>query len=205
MSDPLPDFFDDLNRSLERVWALIAESAGDRDSECRTPVVATTDADGAPSQRVMVLRDCDRAAHRLRFHTDSRADKVAEIGSGAPCSVLLYNSAAKIQLRLSGCARIEQVGDRADAAWDAADNFARRCYLAKPAPGTPVAGPTSGLPAELEGVKPDDDQLAPARANFAILIVEIEAIDFLYLAHQGHRRARFVFEDERWHGQWLVP
>lgn len=205
MSEPPPAFYNDLNRSLERGWDLIAEGVTNRDSQCHTPVVATVGADGRPAQRVLVLREYDRENHILRFHTDARSDKISEIAEQPRCSVLLYDTAAKIQLRLGGMVRIETKGALSEQAWLDADNYARRCYLAMPGPGTPAEAPTSGLPAQLEGAKPSDAQLEPARSNFAILMVRVEIVDFLYLAHQGHRRARFERTADRWTGQWLVP
>lgn len=172
-----------------------------------TPVVASLGPDGAPSQRVMVLRAFDRASATLRFHTDARAAKVGQIGDGGPVSILAYDAHAKRQFRLTGVARIETDTPAADKAWAEATLFARRCYLADPAPGTVSDVPVSGLPPEIEGRKPDDDhEVAAGRAHFALLMVQIHTIEFLYLAHTGHRRAIFTLgDDETWHGQWLVP
>lgn len=205
MSDTLPDFYDDLDASFDHGWSLIERGAIDRDSAAHTPAVATIDADGAPANRIMVLRAVSRDARSLRFHTDARADKVAGVEIDDHTSVLIYDADAKIQMRLGGTARIEVDGPVADRAWAAADNYARRCYLAEPGPGTPMAAPTSGLAKAFEGEKPGDDALVSARPHFAVMLVEIETIDFLYLAHQGHRRARFAWQSERWAGQWLVP
>ena len=61
--------------------------------------------------------------------------------------------------------------------------------------------PTSGLPPEFEGVEPDEDQLRPARANFALLLVTVESFDWFHLAHTGHRRV--ILDGEG--GRWIVP
>ena len=76
-----------------------------------------------------------------------------------------------------------------------------------PAPGQAVDAPTSGLEPALEGVKPTPEQVAPARAHFAVLLVEVQTIEWLYLAHDGHRRAIFDWDPDRnrWDGRWLVP
>ena len=99
---------------------------------------------------------------------------------------------------------IANLGPIADAAWAASANFARRCYLGD-GPGTASDGPTSGLPPEFEGVEPDDTQIIPARANFAVLLIEIAEIDWLYLAHTGHQRAQFSRVGEEWTGRWVAP
>ena len=205
MSDALPDFYNDLDASLDRAWALLLEGARNRSGGAHTPSLATVDGDGRPRQRIMVLRAADLDRRHLRFHTDARSDKIVEIGAAAPVSVLIYDADAKLQLRLSGTASVQTHSASADEAWSEADNYARRCYLADPGPGTPVQKPTSGLPASVQGEKPSDEQLKPARSNFAIVQAEIDQIDFYYLAHQGHRRARFAWNGERWDGTWLVP
>ncbi|PXW75258.1 hypothetical protein C7451_107229 [Blastomonas natatoria] len=205
--NPLDEVIDDLDEMRADIFRRLGRAAKDRRSAMHTPVIGTVKADGRPSQRVMVLRAFDPATATLRFHTDSRAAKVDEIGEGAPISVLAYDPGAKRQFRLSGTGRIEADGATADKAWNDATLFARRCYLADPAPGTLSDMPISGLPADIEGRKPEDDaEVAPGRANFAVLLAQIDTIEFLHLAHTGHRRAIFRLQpDGSWHGQWLVP
>ena len=92
-------------------------------------------------------------------------------------------------------------GEVVDAAWDAATNFARRCYLGA-APGTGSDRPSSGLPEWAAGHQPTDEELRPARDNFAILHVAIEEADWFYLSNDGHRRA-LIRPDGT--GQWITP
>jgi len=121
--------------------------------------------------------------------------------------VLGYHPQAKVQLRLSGIGSVQTTGPEADAAWQQASLYGQRCYLADPAPGSPVDAPTSGLDPGIEGQKPTPEQVAPARAHFAILLVEVQKIEWLYLAHGGHRRAIFDWNraTSHWDGRWLVP
>ena len=200
-------FLNDLELSLQKAWELLSEGATDRHSPLHTPAVATITAAGTPSQRIMVLRESFPASRRLRFNTDSRASKVADIGLGGAVSVLGYHPDAKVQLRLAGTAVVQSAGSEADAAWAQASLYGQRCYLVEPAPGQAVDAPTSGLEPALEGVKPTPEQVAPARAHFAVLLVEVQTIEWLYLAHDGHRRATFRWNPDtnRWDGRWLVP
>jgi 3-hydroxyisobutyrate dehydrogenase len=99
---------------------------------------------------------------------------------------------------------VETSGPIADAAWAAGTNFARRCYLGE-GPGSVSEVPTSGLPPEFEGAEPDDEQLTPARANFAVLLIDVAEVDWLYLAHTGHVRAQFTRVGEGWEGRWVTP
>jgi pyridoxamine 5'-phosphate oxidase len=201
------DLPDDLDAVLADVWQRLGRAAKDRRAAMHTPVVATVTKAGIPSQRVMVLRAFDRATATLRFHTDARAAKAEQVGSGSPVSILGYDAGAKRQFRLSGTARIETDTPAANRAWAEATLFARRCYLADPAPGTVSDLPVSGLAADIEGRKPEDEaEVAPGRANFALLMADIDTVEFLHLAHTGHRRAVFVRSGEGlWQGQWLVP
>jgi pyridoxamine 5'-phosphate oxidase len=196
MSESLPDILAD-------AWRLLVRGGADRRSPLHTPVVASVDAAGLPQARVMVLRKADPADATLRFHTDARSPKVVQL-DGKPVSVLAYHAAEQVQLRISGTARTGRSVAEVDAIWDQSTPFARRCYLAEQPPGTPLPGPASGLPAWIEGQQPTPDQLLPARPNFAVLWVEVTAIDWLHLANSGHRRAVFR-ADEGWTGEWLAP
>lgn len=192
-----------LAEALDSAWRLLVRGAADRRSPVHTPVVASVTAAGAPDARVMVLRAANRATASLRFHTDARSPKCAAL-DGRPVSVLGYHPGEAVQLRLSGVAEVIGEGAEVDAIWAASTPFARRCYLVEQAPGTAIEMPASGLPAWVEGRKPEPDDLLPARPNFAVVSVAVTAIDFLHLAQSGHRRALFL-ADDGWTGCWAVP
>lgn len=196
MPDTLPD-------ALDIAWRLLTRGAADRRSPVHTPVVASVGADGAPDARVMVLRAADRAAAKLRFHTDARSPKCAAM-NGRAVAVLAYHPGEAVQLRISGTAQIVTHGPEIDHIWATSTPFARRCYLVEDAPGTPLAVPASGLPGWVEGRKPEVTELVPARANFALVMIDVTQINWLHLAQTGHRRAVFHAADD-WAGAWQVP
>lgn len=200
-------FLNDLNLSLGEAWELLALGKKDRNSPLHTLVVGTNDGQAMPTQRVMVLRSVDTEKRVIRFNSDRRAAKVSQIEAGSYVSVLGYHPEAKVQLRMFGVGKIHTEGPQFDSAWDRASPYGKRCYLANPGPGQIVAEPSSGLAPELEGIKPTEQQLEPAKQNFAVLQVEINQLEWLYLAHTGHRRAIFSWceEKERWDGKWLIP
>ncbi|WP_108791531.1 pyridoxamine 5'-phosphate oxidase family protein [Erythrobacter sp. Alg231-14] len=195
MIETLDDVRRDLADRLER-------AANDRNSAMHVPTIVTSDVDA----RVMVLRDFDTDAWTLRFHTDTRAPKVSVIEHDPRIAVLFYDKSAKTQIRARGTGRIVRNDPIAQRAWENSDNFARRCYLGE-GPGTISEGPTSGLPAEFEGIEPTDAQLVPARANFSVLLIELEQLDWFYLAHTGHMRAQFerAGPGSDWSGRWVSP
>ncbi|MEO9469169.1 flavin-binding protein [Parasphingorhabdus sp.] len=207
MNQPTKEaFLDDLILSLGKGWSLLAEGALNRKSPFHSLSVATISGK-LPSQRIMILREVNPDKRILRFNTDMRTSKVSDISLSQPISVLAYHPEMKIQMRLSGLARIETTSEAADTAWDQASLYGKRCYLAQPAPGSPVSRPTSGLDPLMEGRKPEAEEVLPARKNFGILIAEINQIDWLYLAHTGHRRAEFRWNSQSrdWDSGWLVP
>ncbi|MEL6707483.1 MAG: pyridoxamine 5'-phosphate oxidase family protein [Pseudomonadota bacterium] len=193
--------FEDLDEVRTDLTNRLIRAAKDRKVPMHTPAVITSDIDA----RTMVLREFDSQAWTLRFHTDTRAPKVAPIEVDPRVAVLFYDKGAKIQIRVRGTAEILRDAPVTDAAWDNGSNFARRCYMGD-GPGAGSDAPTSGLPAELEGVEPTDEQLISARDNFAVLRITLHELDWLYLAHTGHVRAQFVRgEDDGWHGRWVAP
>lgn len=192
---------DDLTAIAADLWARLQAATRGRHPGWHTPVVGTADGD----LRVMVLRGADAEAGALRFHTDARSPKAALIGDGAPVSLLFYDAAAKLQLRCAGTGRIGTRDPVTDAAWAGSSASSRRCYLAETAPSSRAVAPTSGLPAAVEGRVPTLDETEAGRANFATLIVTLLRIDWLYLAHEGHRRALFERNGSRWDAGWLVP
>ncbi len=192
--------FETLDDVRREVAGRLARAAKDRKSPMHVPTVVTSDIDA----RVMVLREFNQQAWTLRFHTDTRAPKVAPIEADPRMAVLFYDKSAKVQIRVKGKGRLLRDAEVTDTAWANSDNFARRCYLGE-GPGALSDEPTSGLPSEFEGREPSVEQLVPARPNFAVLLVELLEFDWLYLAHTGHMRAQFTLSDGDWQGRWVSP
>lgn len=193
MFDTLDAVRDDFIRRLER-------AATDRHLPMHLATLATSDADA----RVLVLRAFDAEDWNLRFHTDNRSPKCDVIRADPRVGVLFYDRSAKVQIRIKGVARIETEGPIADAAWEAGTNFARRCYLGE-GPGTRSTQMTSGLPPQFEGIEPTEEELVPARPNFAVIIADMQEVDWFFLSHAGHRRAQFTLADGAWQGRWVAP
>ena len=193
MNAPWPD---DLDGVLDRALDLVVAGARERRSGFHTCQLGTIGLDGAPMVRTVVLRDFEPATWRARVHTDRRSPKVAELARDPRMTLHLYDPALAVQLRLSGIARVETDGPEADAAWAATRAFSRVCYRLDPSPGDPVAAPEMGFPRR-DATDPED-----GRAAFAILRVEATTIDWLWLNHAGHRRARFARDGA---AGWLVP
>jgi pyridoxine/pyridoxamine 5'-phosphate oxidase len=193
-SAPIPPWYDDLDGSLAEGWGLLVRGAVDRRSPMHTVAVATVDAEGLPSVRTVVLRAADPSRWRIRFHTDARSRKVAELARRPTVAVLAYHPAAKIQLRLTGRVRV-LAGRDAAPIWAQVTPHGRQCYRVAKAPGEPIASPAEGALLDADG-----------QDRFRAVEVDVSMIEWLYLAAAGHRRARFRRDpDGRIAGEWLVP
>lgn len=195
----LPPYYNDLKATLAEAWRLLKRGVADRRSGFHTPALATLRSDGAPSVRSVVLRAADPAARLLRFHTDVRSAKFAEIETDPRVALHFYDAGKKVQLRVDGRASLHQDDPVASQAWDATRPFSRLCYQAEMAPGEIVDRP------QVVQTEPNTGTGARARENFAAVCVAIREIEWLYLAAQGHRRARFAWQNDRLQAVWLAP
>jgi general stress protein 26 len=193
---------DTLEGVWDDVWSQLEAAVQRRTHPWRSFVVASAGDDGVDA-RTVVLRGADRAAGTLRFHTDRRSAKLAQLQHDRRVALVFYGHG--VQVRVRGLATVLVDGEPADAAWDATSTMSRRCYLGATAPGTPSAVPTTGLPEALVALRPPLEQTLHGREAFAVVVVRAQAIDWLHLAAHGQRRAGFGREAEGWMSTWLVP
>ena len=196
---------DDLDTILTDIWTRWGRGSADRRSAFHTPVVASISVSGTTQQRIMVLRHVDRSGSTLRFHTDIRSGKAAQIAEHGTVSVLGYDASAQVQIRASGTAQIITTGTIPDTAWAATSPSGRRSYLTTLAPGTISDQATSGLPKAYETTVPTLPESEAGRANFAIIVITLDRFEWLHLASTGHRRAAFTRSGDTWAGKWLIP
>jgi pyridoxamine 5'-phosphate oxidase len=172
-----------LDDAIERLKTAVH----DRKQPFRTPVLVTADGDA----RVVVLREAEPT--HLAFHTDARSGKVEPLRERPEATFVFYDASLKLQLRVATQASVHVDDKLADDHWAAAQEMAKRCYYARPAPDTPIAGPDEHDQAGAEG-----------RENFAVVRCELVTLDWLFLRAEGHRRLRVRFGTEP-NFQWLAP
>lgn len=192
-------FYDDLDGSLAEAWRLLEEGVTDRHSPCHTPSLGTLDAEGLPTVRTVVLRAVEQEARLLRFHTDLRSHKVAEIAVQPTVALHAYHAGRKIQLRLIGQARAHHDDEVARDAWQASQSFSRLCYGVEPGPGAAIEAPWDWRQGEDGSVEAESFQ------NFGAVLVKVESLEWLYLAARGHRRALYDWRGGALRKSWLVP
>lgn len=143
----------------------------------------------------MVLRSFDACARRLSVHTDVRSAKLASMARQSQVAMHCYDSHLAVQLRLSATAQVHIDDAVAQAAWTNSRANSRTCYAMVHPPGHAVAAPPA-MPRDSEAGRP----------NFAVLGLTFHSLEWLWLSHVGHRRARFAWGvDGCCLATWLVP
>ncbi len=195
-----------LEQVLRDLWSELSRGAVDRHHGFHVASLATRGVDDAPRVRSVVLRRVTPEACEVCCHTDRRSGKLAEIARDARVSWLFYAPELKLQVRIAAQAAFVGDGAVADAAWANTGLSSRRAYLAPRAPGSACDGPSPNLPPNILDRRPTEDETIPARANFGVVVTHATEIDWLYLASEGHQRARFTRgAGGAWSGQWIEP
>lgn len=169
-------------------WDHLEAGAARADAPARALVLATEAAAGGAAARLVILRESDRAAGALRFHTDSASQKIAEISAEPRVTLLAWIAPARLQIRLTGRAAMRA---GLDAEWAQVPDRARLAYGGTPPPGHPI--PSS----QAHDSRPD-------RSRFAVVTVRVDSADILRLDPAGHRRACFDLADG-FTGAWVAP
>ncbi len=174
----------------ERVWAELERAVHDRHHEWRTPVLATVGKGGSPNARTVVLRHADAKLQSLHFYTDRRSPKIAELLHQPAALLVFWSKRLNWQLRVQAEMAVQTSGPQVDSVWErVSQSAASGDYLSVDAPG-------DALQAE-QAVRSD----ATGMHHLAILVAQVQEIDWLELRRAGHRRA--VFSANTW--EWRVP
>ncbi len=175
-------------------WAQhFAQGAADPGSPWRNLALGSIGLDGAPQIRTIVLRRF--SGMMLDVHTDTRSAKFAELRANPAATLHGWDAASAIQLRASGPARLH-VGDAvAEEAWAGLREQTRATYRVRPGPGTRMAEPDNRSPNATD---------TDAERVFCVISVEIRSVDWLHLAKEGNRRARFSWRDGVILAEWVV-
>lgn len=197
---------DTLDAIEAQAWAMLVAGTRSHRAPFHSGMVATTGADG-PALRTVILRGADAEAHRLRFHTDTRSPKFAELTADPRLAWAFYDEPSRLQLRLRGQAVVHHDDAVADAQWQATPLNSRRIYHAVVAPGSVSEAATSGLPPALDDGRWTLEYSERARPNFAVVETFVTHLEALFLHHAGHRRAafRYAADGRREDARWLVP
>jgi len=155
--------------------------------------------------RIVVLRGIDKKEKKIWFHADIRSNKIKILKSSPEAVLLFYDKNEKIQLRISGNAKINYQNHITRMSWEKTAHMSRQCYLGDEAPGSNVSVPTSGLSNEIDNLKYSKEESEIGYKNFCVIETYIKSIEWLYLAAKGHRRAYFSLKNNSLEKKWLIP
>ncbi len=185
----------DLDAIRQDAFRLISRGVADRRSPYRTPALGTVGADGRPQLRTVVLRAFDPAARVLTVHSDVRAAKIVALAGNPAVALLFWDAGAQVQVRVDGVAAVLTGDDMARAEWARLHAGARASYRVLGEPGRAVPDPAL--------VVSGDE--AAAFGHFAVVRIAMAGLEWLHLAREGHRRARFAWTGADAVQEWLVP
>ncbi len=200
-----PTSLDDIH---DQIWRMLDEAAATRHHGFHLPTLATVSKNGEPAARIVVLRGADRAGRYITCHTDARAPKVVQIDGQSLSAWVFYDAEARVQVRALGRVAVldPAVDPFAREAWQGTNLSSRRCYMAPSAPSSKCDAPSPNLPENVRDRLPTEAEAQAGMVNFRVLKATIENLDYLHLAHDGHIRARFVYDGN---GEavstWLEP
>lgn len=195
----------ELTRLFDRLWRDL--TAATREAAEAHPwrrmSLSTVDAQGAPQARFLILREADPARFLLRFHTDIRSAKWAEIEAEPATAVLGYDPEAREQLRLTGRAARFGPGTREQAAaWRGLSPWARTTYCGGP-PGHAIAA-SNGL--DWGENPPEPSRTAGGESRFGVLEIAVRTLEWYQHPRGAIRRAVFrTGQGELQAADWLEP
>lgn len=198
------DNFSDHLGIEKNCWDLLIKGAHKSKEPFHFPVFGTQGIEG-PELRTIVLRKAIRDKKQLIVHTDIRAEKIKQIEDNSNVSLLFYDKIRRVQLRIKAVAQLHFQDDLAKAEWENCRPSSRRAYLGK-TPGNISAVMAHGLPEHLYGQVPSIEESEAGFVNFAVISCKVTFIDWLWLYHQGHRRAQFTYDQKgEWSADWVMP
>ncbi len=190
-----------LNTVHNKIWKFLEEGITDSKSGFHFPTISTIDKNGYPSSRTVVLRKIEKKSKIISFNTDIRSNKWLEIKNNNKVSVNIYDATKKTQIRILGMAILNYKNASWDSAWELTPNMSRECYSTPYSPSTIIQKPED-IDNNLKNIT--DKQFDKFKINFGRIDIHINSLDWLYLIHSGHRRARFIY-NKKISMSWLAP
>ena len=197
-----PAYYENFKEIKKKIWSMLNNGVTDRSSQFRLPIFicgGQNDFDG----RIVVLRKSDETNNLLQFHSDIRSDKIEKLKNNKNAVMLFYDKKEKIQLRIKVECTVHHNNETTKESWSKTGHISRKCYLVDNGPGTISASPTSGLKPEFDNFEFTLEQSEEGYKNFTVIQCKIKSFEWLYLAAQGHRRAKFELDNNKEY--WLVP
>ena len=187
----------------KEIWNLIESGVNDITSSFHFPSLSTISLDGNPTSRTVVLRSVNYEKKTMSFNTDIRSSKWQEMNKNANISMHIYDFNKKTQIRIVGQAMLNYNNKAWEDAWNSSTIMGKECYSTPCNPSTIIDNPEI-IDKNIKDIKFKSDELDQFKVNFGRIDIKIMSIDWLYLLHTGHRRAKFTY-NENIEMVWLAP
>ncbi len=169
-------FFDESLKQLSR-------ASVERSHQMREVVLSTT----LPSARILILRNFEQENHTLLFYTDSRTQKCAEIKEMDSVHLLAYDDKKRLQIRMSGKAKIITSGPTFETHKEKALTYSRD-YSSILKPSTTQ----------------ETNEVSFGQENYFCLIeIRVDSYDVLKLQKPYHLRVKAY--REAFDARWVTP
>lgn len=186
----MQDWHETLPELLDAAWDEISDFATARSGVPGLVTLATADATGQPECRTVVLRGADRRRATIETYSDSETPKVRDITANPKVSVLIWQPAFRIQIRLNGTSEII-AGRELDQEWKKLPPHSKKNYGMTPPPGTEIS-------------EASKYERRPSITRFSKLLITVNEIDVVHMQRGSDIRAQFSQSDD-WAGKWLAP
>ena len=181
--------FEKLDVFLEFGWTQISRGRADKKSPARHPTFVTSNENGFPNARTLIMRRSDRKNNKLEFHTDTASSKMLSLEKNPYAGIHIWLPKVQLQIQMDVVVEVK-VGDITIPNWRDVPTNSRVAYGIIPSPGTVIQSPFA--------YERTSDQ-----KRFAVLVCHIQSIQLLLLGVK-HIRACYK-KTTNWQGEWLSP
>jgi len=178
------------------IWDRLQRAASTPHYEARLLTVAFIAENGGPDARILFLRGADRENDRIWFYGDARSGKMAQFKHDPCACAVLYEHHEGIQIRLYGRVELHCNDQTAREHWAQLD-FVVKHELSIP-PGVSGEERDPVRRKHFKAVK-NDAHVEEGFANFTVLEMDVETIDWLQVSRTEERRARLTLSED-----WMV-
>lgn len=193
-----------LDNLWEEIWSSLAQGANSSKNPFGTPVLSSGEKDRIDS-RIVILRKVDNEKRVLICHSDMRAKKVQQLKLLPSGSWLFWHAEDRVQIRIRTQCTIHHLDEVAKAAWEELSPSSKTNYSVSLRPGEEISSPEIGISAYDRNMSPDAETEDPWFQHFAVILSNVQEIEWLCLSRAGHRRAKFIISDQGVEKAWIVP
>tara|TARA_B100000686_G_scaffold136347_1_gene143605 strand:- start:12692 stop:13282 length:591 start_codon:yes stop_codon:yes gene_type:complete len=191
-----------LNHIHNFIWKRLSEGVKKSSSPFHLANISTISLSGYPSSRTIVVRGIDKNKFKIFFNTDVRSNKWKELKNNSQVTLHFYDNKLKTQLRIFGETILHYKNNVWKKAWQNTSINSRECYSSPYSPSTYISNPNI-IDEAFNKLK--KSELNEYDKNFGRVEINIKYIDWLFLKHSGHRRAKFIYKSDEIISKWLAP